>query len=110
MGQWIRPQFHNLRFSDAVPVFQRGVEISLEKIDGSEKVVRIAVLRGQLEGLPQETSGTRIVLLLECHPRQLDREPRIVGCEAESGLKGARGLTPTLQSRQRGPVIEIQVG
>ena len=82
----------------------------MKKIDRSEKVVRIGILRGQLEGLPQATSGLRISLLPERHPRQLDREARIVWRETESGLKCAFSFMPTLQSCQGSPIIEIQIG
>jgi hypothetical protein len=56
------------------------------------------------------TSGLGIVLLLKCHPRQFDEEPRIVGGEAKSSLKSILGLLPTFQSRQRRSIVEIQVG
>src|SRR6266851_5107992 len=106
LGNGIRLRFRNLRFVDAVPELQRGFNIPLEKIDGSEKVVRVGIVRGQLEGLPQATSGLGIVLLLKCHPRQFDEEPRIVGGEAKSSLKSILGLLPTFQSRQGGSIGE----
>src|SRR5579864_5974942 len=109
MGRWVGPGFRHLRLADAVPVFQRAVEIPLKKINRPEKVVCVCVVRPQLESLPQTTSGLRIVLPPERNARQFNGKPWIARCQAEPGLKGILGLRPPLQSRQRCPVVKIKI-
>src|SRR5262249_42760229 len=100
----------DLRFANPVPVLEGAVQISLQKVDGPKKVVRVGILRREFESLPQPPSGFGMPLLLECHAGELAEKPRILRGKTESRLEGGLRFMPTLQPRERSSIVETLVG
>ena len=99
--------FCDLGFAYPVPVLQCGFEISLEKIDGSQKVVAIGIIRRKFQCAPKIRGRGGIALLSECNARQLQREAFVPRLETEPCFKSSAGIVPAFDLCQRRAVIEV---
>src|ERR1035437_6151104 len=68
----ILTHLRNFWFSSAIPVLQRCFKISIEKVDRSQKVVCIGVVRRELDRLLQPMNCLRIPLLPDSYSCEFD--------------------------------------
>ena len=63
--------FSNARLVYAIPIFQRGFEVSFEKINRPQKIVAVGIMRIESQSAPQIMRRLGIVLLFELDSSQL---------------------------------------
>src|SRR6266705_6356831 len=97
------------RLADAVPILERGFDIAPHEVDGSQEIIRIAVVRRELQDTSKPRFGFVVLLLLEGYSGQLCGKARVFGIGAESGFESGPGFLPAFQAGERGPVIKVEI-
>jgi len=72
----------NLWLANTIPIFERGFEVALDKVDGSEEVIGIGIGRIEVQSAPQPSRRVSVPLLLECDSRQFDGESLVARSES----------------------------
>ena len=86
---------HDLRLAHTVPVLQRRFDISLQKIDGTEKIIAVGIAGIEMKRPAQVTSRHAIPFLFERDSRQFQRKAFVAGLELRAGFECSTGVVPT---------------
>src|SRR5262249_1140546 len=109
LGRRVEPHFVDLRFGNAIPVFQRRLEVTLQEIYARHKIVAVRIGRIKPKRASQIVRSLRIVLLLEKDSGQLQRKSFVVGLLSEPVLKSSLGFIPAFQAKERYTVAIVEI-
>src|SRR5215469_4066546 len=93
----------------AIPIFQRRFEISVEKINRSQKIVAVRIMRVEPQGAAQIDCCSSIVLLFKFDPGELKWKSLVPGLLAGAGFERVVRFLPVAELCQRCAVIETQI-
>src|SRR5258708_2982366 len=99
----------NLRFADAIPVFESRLQIALEKIHRSEEVVGVSVGRIGAQRATKRWRGLRQALLFESNTGEFHHETLVFRGKAASREQSPARVLPPSQLRQRAPAVVLEI-
>ena len=99
----------NPGLADAVPIFERGLEVPLEEIEGREEVGGIGARWIQAQGAPEPFRRFGIALLFEGDAAEFEGEALIVGLAMTARKEGGAGLFPASELREGHAAVVVDV-
>ena len=97
------------RFANPVPVFERGIQVSLQEIDGREEVGNVRVAGVQPRAAPEPRGGFRIAFLFEGNAAQFDREALVQRAKPVTPQQHRARLIEAAELRQCHTVVVIEI-
>jgi hypothetical protein len=94
---------------DPVPVFERGGDVALEEVNGTQEVIGVGIVGCETESLAQKMCGLGIAFLRESDSGELSGKARVTGREPSAILKRAFGFRHAIKMGKRRGVGEILV-
>src|SRR5438128_12592624 len=101
--------FSDARLVHAIPIFQRSFEVSFEKINRSQKIVAVGIMRIELQSAPQIMRRLGIVLLFELDSCKLQRKSFVSRLLASTGFESIVSFLPAAKLCQRCSIVKIKI-